>query len=450
MESHKIYRKYFSNSHTFLLEGHGSEIIRPGLRKRFELNEGEYCAISNSVGEVGLIEPQYVTEFFGSKYNKIKIPYNDSIINDPKLGFIDSIYKLDRFDDKDRVKIDYFKIYRPRINKDDTRRFKYTVPNLNYSPTMIFANDPNYFYDFGMGDNLIYRGASYTNIKLSAIAIQSSGIIGRNTPIENIGIHWSAIFKNEKEFNDNLFNAPYTMGYKNKINRSNIQKPWFIQFFDYNKIFVCVDYSADNLKRTIKDIFEAKDTDPLTYDFLRLIKASYKNSILSFDDICMHIVCKSYFDKKDTTKQSIFSEIYERIRLFLSESEPINEEEIISIQDLTDDLFLKNIETGYLDRFRTYIQSYVTLHDIIHMQMKLETVFKFLKLKIKYDSSNPIMVIPLICRNLAPNFPSSKKTVKEYRLLSRPTNSKTHKRHKKMLSNGKKTKKLSIKTKTHS
>jgi hypothetical protein len=407
-------RTYFDNEHTFLLSGHGTEIIRPGLRDRFELDEGEYCAISNSVGELGVTYAYYIIDFLKKRANKIKIPYNDTIINDPKLGFIDSIEKIDKLDPEEKyVDIDYFKLYRPRIDDTNNRVYKYTVPNLNYYPVAIFLDNLNLFKEKGIGNNITYKGVNYINKNIQCVDLRNSGIISRKNKVHDIPFNLYKIFKNRDEFDKNVLHLRF-----NEIPKNNNKA--FINTF--SNIHLQLSVPEEAWYKPIKNIIADKDTDPLSYDFLQMLIDSFENSILTFDDVCLLALCRILVWNDTKKKTPLYTKIAKKIYKFMGkslDSKSVKEKKISNNYDLADDIFINILSDSTNILYKKYLHD-VTIGQIQSAFMKLETVYEYLKLKINYNKSNPIMVIPVICRSLLPQFPSSEKTIRKYRALSRP------------------------------
>ncbi len=329
----------FKSENIFFLSGHGTE----RLGERYQLKENQYAGIALMPGELGtILYRKNIFDVIFNKYLKISIPRKDreqtgDLGLSSRFGAKDVIKKKDQ---KTIERIEHFKIYRPKMGFFDFQRYWYTIPNLIYFPTADFPTQENFANVVTQGT---YRGVKYKDLGVIDIAI--SGIL-------------RADYEGDASFLiDDIedFDEAYPQD----------RKPDRIPLTVYNESsrIITVHHPANILEKKIGDIKKDKKIDPLGYDLYCWLKAAYKASVVSFEDILMLNVLHEFkaFDSSRT-----FVDNFKAVRRTATKKE-IEEQ---------------------IDKLPLY---YIT-ETAIYMDLVYPLIEEIVK------PEGPYIVIPLICR----------------------------------------------------
>jgi hypothetical protein len=78
----------------------------------------------------------------------------------------------------------------------------------------------------------------------------------------------------------------------------------------YHKSIVTVFYPKACMHTTLGEVLENKKTDPLAYDFISWYKAAFKESVLTFDDICLLTIID--IGLYDQSRFNLFKNVFTR------------------------------------------------------------------------------------------------------------------------------------------
>lgn len=249
--------KYFDNSNVFMLSGHGVE----HLGERYPLGTNEYCAIPVSAGQItSTVNEVMYSKFYNIDSNtgsKIAIPSQNESLTRKSFGFGTAIKQVSLGKGDDAVPLEQFKLYKPAATSRRDDFYKTSVPNLSFYPVSIFpqANKPisHTNNEIVPEQDIIYNKIKYKSNNIELLHLTLSGILRRDIQVE--------------------FNLNETT-----------TEPLYISD---DKALVVISAKKGFRMKTLKDIIKNKQKDPMTYDCLQWIKASFKGSLLSFNDVCL-------------------------------------------------------------------------------------------------------------------------------------------------------------------
>lgn len=329
--------KYFDNSNVFMLSGHGIE----HLGERYPLGTNEYCAIPVSAGQfTSTVNEVMYSKFYNIDYNagnKIAIPSQNESLTRKSFGFGTAIKQVSLGKGDDAVPLEQFKLYKPSVTSRRTDFYKTSVPNLSFYPVSIFQSRRTLKSDL----KFKYDKVKYNTDDIETLDLTLSGILRRDM---------------RAEFNHNEIT----------------EEPLYIS---NDKALVTIWAIKGFRRKTLKDIIKNKKKDPITYDCLQWIKASFKGSLLSFNDMCL--ICLLAFNmlpdfEFDDLATGGFGENFIRAR-----------------RKFTDD----KIE---------HLSEQLQVADILYdSHISLQTVFYLLNNL--WNVTGPYIVLSPICRDLASN-----------------------------------------------
>ncbi len=330
----------FKPENIFFLSGHGTE----KLGKRYQLEENQYAGIALMPGELGtILYHKSIFDVVFNKYLKISIPRKDKE-QTGDLGLKSRFGAKDLLKKKDKElieRIENFKIYRPKMGFFNFQRYWYTIPNLIYFPTADFPTQKKAERTVKSGT---YKGVKYDDLDATDISI--SGILRADFE----GVTYFLI--DDIEDFDEAY--PDDRNIKGRI-------PLIV----YNKKsqIMTVQHPANILDKTIGLIKKDKKSDPLGYDFYCWLKASYKASVVSLEDILLLNVLHQ-FKAFDSSRSLVDN--YKAVRRTATKKEI--EEQIDKLQ----------------------------LYYITETAIYMDLVFPLIEEIVKPEG--PYIIIPLICR----------------------------------------------------
>ncbi len=310
--------------------GHGTEKLHDP--QRYKLKKNQYAAIALYPGETG----------WGSDtkpYHNIITDSNLQIII-PKGGkqFSNDLGFASRFgaslEDKHQLKIEHFKIYRPKMGDYDKQKYWYTLPDLIYYPTVYWKKNYESMYQ------TIYKGVKYNN--LLQIKLSISGIIKSHTELY---FKYSDINDFDKAFPEKM----------------NNEENNYLPFIVYNNYTILIYNPQDTIDKKLIDIINDKEKDPLTYDFYCWLKASYRKSVIPLNDLLI-----MYYSRYVNPEAAI--DEYKNIKKIFSTKKILEE----------------------------WIHDSFTLNSILNIKIKLKDIYDLLEEIIK--PQGPYIIFPLICR----------------------------------------------------
>ncbi len=362
----------FKPENIFFAMGHGNENLHDP--QRYKLKNNQYAAIAIYPGEISIGNIRYSWyDIIIDKDIQIKIPKGGKqFTND--LGFANTLGGMIK--NKYKLKIENFKIYRPKMGDYDKQKYWYTLPDLTYGPTAIF---PSFYKDPIVKG--IYKGIYYENLENKSLTF--SGIIRKNTQLyftpDDIKNFDKAYQVDLNEVHDLL---------KNKITFSITSKiENFIPFESFNDT-IMIYFPKNTIDKLIIDIIKDKEKDPLTYDSYYWIKASYKASVIPLNDLCIMSI------SKDLNPDSPFDE-YKRIKK----------------------------EFNSKKKQEKFINTTLTLQNLLYINFKLKYVYDLFEEIVK--PQEPYIVFPLMCRYSE----ATTRTIKSAKRKSRPRHTRKLKRN---------------------
>ncbi len=330
-----------------------------------------------------------------------------------------------------------FKLYHPREN-DEELNYKNTAPNLIYQPGTFFIN--------AALDNWIKEHFSISKVINFELKINPAGAT------THINVRYKKVLYQQIVYDLGMMTLM-----KSGIMRKSLSPPTFkktdIEDFDgaFKKIMehgihvwgtipspfdgvndgvVTIFYPQNALFKTLQELISNKDKDPLAYDFLSWYKAAYNESIFTFDDVCLYAIAEiAVNSRSQPSRFKTFINTLIHLPNIISSWIPFKRfipSELIkfiinSIPKLypmfimyIDSYFKKDLKPMYhsmteigdifLDMKNKFDDNMIksmslalTMQDILHVNMNIETIYKFINL---YGKTNgePFMVVPLICR----------------------------------------------------
>jgi hypothetical protein len=241
-------QKYFNDSNVFMLSGHGSE----HLGERYALGSNEYGAIPVSAGQITATTNEILySKFYARIGNKIAIPDGGESATRKSFGFGSAVKQVSLGKDDGALPLEQFKLYKPRSDSRQRNDFyKTSIPNLSFYPVSCFQSK----FDFdGQNEQFYYNEIIYNTNDIECIDLTLSGILRRN---------------NRVKFTSN----------------ETSEEPLYMSD---DSAMVMITVKKGFRQRTLGDIYKMKNKDPMTYDFVQLIKASFKGSLLTFNDVCL-------------------------------------------------------------------------------------------------------------------------------------------------------------------
>lgn len=227
--------------------GHGGENLHDA--KRYKLKKNQYAAIPLNPGEqlLSLTYNHYLDIIWKDNSNfKIEIPKGGKKMTDD-LGFGSRFGA--RLPDKNMtkdVRIEDFKIYRPKMGDFDKQIFWYTLPDIMYLPTLDFGK-----YPAELNTHIIYKNVKYND--LYAMRISISGII---SPTKYESLSLSVIDDYDKAY-PYLFKDISDEDMKHYLPLPRLTEYTMELFYPNESV----------LDKTISEIIKDKKKDPLSYDF---------------------------------------------------------------------------------------------------------------------------------------------------------------------------------------
>jgi hypothetical protein len=365
-----------------------------------------------------------------------------------------------------------FKLYHPRENNEELN-YKNTTPNLIYHPgtyffSMVLDNWVKEHYGLetdpmfqGLGKKAIsFKGDSKNSelgrLKQKINNMESIGVrkaLKQQKPTERT--HINLKYKNVI-YSQILYDLGVMTLMKSGIMRKSLSPPKFkkTDIENYDEAFakipehglrlfaplpqpfdgvndgvVSIFFPKNAISKTLGEIINNKDKDPLSYDFLCWYKAAYSESILTFDDICLYAIAKITVNSK--SQPSRFKKFYNTIKtlpILISEWIPFKRflgaglrstiemisQSIPSILHFIESYIKKDLKPMYysmteignifLDMKSKFDDNTIksmslalTMQDVLKVDMNIETVYKFINLHGKINGE-PFMIVPLICR----------------------------------------------------
>lgn len=324
--------KYFNNENVFMLSGHGSE----HLGERYALGPNEYGAIPVSAGQItATMNDVLYKKFYKKTGNKIAIPDSGESATRKSFGFGSAVKQVSLGKDEGALPLEQFKLYKPRSDSQHNDFYKTSIPNLSFYPVSCFQS--KYQFD-GPNQQFYYNKVIYNSTDIEYINLTLSGILRRN---------------NRVKFNTNeTSNRPFVMSDDGAL--------------------VLIPVKKGFRQRTLGDIYRTKNKDPMTYDFVQWIKASFKGSLLTFNDVCL--ICLIAQDllpkfKFDDLAVGGFGENFMRARRQFDDA---------CIEQLSMSLHLYDI----------LYESYISMQTVYYLLNNL------------WNVQGPYMVLSPICREL--------------------------------------------------
>lgn len=352
--------KYFPQENIFFLMGHGGENLHDA--KRYKLKKNQYAAIPLNPGEqlLSLTYNSYLDIIWKDDSDfKIEIPKSGKKMTD-NLGF-GSRFGARLPDEKitKDVRIEDFKIYRPKMGDFDKQTFWYTLPDIMYLPTLVLHKYPAEYNTY-----ITYKNVKYND--LYAMRISISGIISPTkhetiniSDIDNFDKAYPYLFKNiSDEDMEHYLLPPGLTNYELELHYPN----------------------ESVLDKTINQIIKDRKKDPLTYDFYCWIKALYKASVIPLYDLII-INYSRYFEPDSAIEK------YKKIKNVLSSKNELEK----------------------------WINELFTLNNILSIRLKFKDVYDLLEEIVKPEG--PYIIIPFICRTV---YDTTSKTISRAKRKSRP------------------------------
>ncbi len=306
--------EYFDDNNVFFVQGHGAEMFDTDI-PRYALESRQYGALTNLPGQYGVtLDFSYFEDLYKDK-KRIKIPKrtDNYLIKPQELGIFGKFGRLespagikgaieDHFHDfkkylrlfglqvKDRInvqEIDHVKLYRPRESEEEENVLN-SMPNLIYQPGTWWINQHKI--------QVIESKFGYINIYRKPNIIKYKNVIYHNwlSNIDYMLLNKSGIFRRSQEHPtfkktdiedyDSAFNTNKDSGIFGGIHLYGDLPP---PIPDFTKSVILVFYPKNCFKMTLGEIADSKKTDPLSYDFVSWYRAAFKESVLTFDDVCL-------------------------------------------------------------------------------------------------------------------------------------------------------------------